>query len=169
MTAGTEDGQGCAWAALCPHHDALVLTLSRQGLADLVLLRHIVWMQVLKMAKAVPGLRHAFQREWMLGPNFEVVPACFTAMILGMSAGAQDGQDTACAVHYSDHHQSVTSILVCHVEFGVQVLKMAKAVPGLRRAFQREWMLGRRLNAVAAQAPELNMIIHTGDQQHNNC
>jgi hypothetical protein len=46
-----------------------------------------------------------------------------------------------------------------------QVLKMAKAVPGLRRAFQREWMLGRRLNAVAAQAPELKMIIHTGDQQ----
>jgi hypothetical protein len=25
-------------------------------------------------------------------------------------------------------------------------------------------MLGRRLNAVAAQAPELNMIIHTGEQ-----
>uniref|UniRef100_A0A383WJU6 Protein kinase domain-containing protein n=2 Tax=Tetradesmus obliquus TaxID=3088 RepID=A0A383WJU6_TETOB len=42
------------------------------------------------------------------------------------------------------------------------VLKMAKPVPGLRRAFQREWMLGRRLNAVAAAASELNMIIHTG-------
>lgn len=45
----------------------------------------------------------------------------------------------------------------------MQVLKMAKPVPGLRRAFQREWMLGRRLNAVAAAASELNMIIHTGE------
>jgi hypothetical protein len=44
----------------------------------------------------------------------------------------------------------------------LQVLKMAKPVPGLRQAFQREWMLGRRLNAVAAQAPELDIVIHTG-------
>jgi hypothetical protein len=48
------------------------------------------------------------------------------------------------------------------------VLKMAKPVPELRRAFQREWMLGRRLNAVAAHAPELDMIIHTGMQQQRS-
>eukprot|EP00879_Flechtneria_rotunda_P000780 GHRR01000901.1.p1 GENE.GHRR01000901.1~~GHRR01000901.1.p1 ORF type:complete len:490 (+),score=163.56 GHRR01000901.1:462-1931(+) len=42
------------------------------------------------------------------------------------------------------------------------VLKMAKPVPGLRQAFKREWMLGRRLNAVAEHEPELNLLIHTG-------
>lgn len=42
------------------------------------------------------------------------------------------------------------------------VLKVAKSVPGLQSAFKREWMLGRRLNAVARQVPELKCIIHTG-------
>eukprot|EP00775_Hariotina_reticulata_P012014 gene12014-12158_t len=43
-----------------------------------------------------------------------------------------------------------------------QVLKWAKPVPGLRQAFQREWMLGRRLNAAAQHDASLSILLQTG-------
>jgi hypothetical protein len=42
------------------------------------------------------------------------------------------------------------------------VLKLVKATPGLREAFQREWIMGRRLNAVAETEPSMKILIHTG-------
>lgn len=39
---------------------------------------------------------------------------------------------------------------------------MAKPVPGAQAAFEREWMLGRRLNAVAERSAAVNLLIHTG-------
>jgi hypothetical protein len=46
--------------------------------------------------------------------------------------------------------------------FTKQVLKMAKPVPGAQAAFEREWMLGRRINAVAERSAAVNLLIHTG-------
>jgi hypothetical protein len=46
----------------------------------------------------------------------------------------------------------------------VQVLKWSKNLPGAQLTFQREWMLGRRLNAAARQDPMLNILLQTGKQ-----
>lgn len=43
-----------------------------------------------------------------------------------------------------------------------QVLKWSKNLPGARLTFQREWMLGRRLNAAARQDPDLDLLLQTG-------
>lgn len=53
----------------------------------------------------------------------------------------------------------VTSSVGCLV---LQVLKWSKNLPGARLTFQREWMLGRRLNAAARQDPDLDLLLQTG-------
>jgi hypothetical protein len=44
----------------------------------------------------------------------------------------------------------------------VQVLKWSKNLPGAQLTFQREWMLGRRLNAAARRDSMLNILLQTG-------
>jgi hypothetical protein len=53
-------------------------------------------------------------------------------------------------------------LLSCFCALQLQVIKWSKNLPGLRAAFQREWMLGRRLNAAARQDPALNLLLQTG-------
>lgn len=52
--------------------------------------------------------------------------------------------------------------LFCRTTLCPQVLKWSKNLPGTRLTFQREWMLGRRLNAAARQDPTLNLLLQTG-------
>lgn len=67
-----------------------------------------------------------------------------------------------CCYHHCHRLLSIHLPTAATAAAVVQVLKVAKSVPGLRESFKREWMLGRRLNAVARQVPELSCIIHTG-------
>lgn len=76
-------------------------------------------------------------------------------------------QRSASHTHIGTHTQSTTN--TPHPRSSLpsqnqpnQVLKWSKPLPGARATFQREWMLGRRLNAAARQDPALDLLLQTG-------